>query len=314
MNSCSKSKVSVIIPCYNAERWIGEAIESCLAQTYRPIEIIVVDDGSTDDSIKIVKQYGEKVTLETGPNLGGNHARNRGFELSSGDYIQYLDADDFILPEKIERQIRVLEETGADVVYGDWRHQTHFSNDTVVIDEVNVSGHQQDVLESLLSGWWVALHSIIYKRKTVLETGGWSEIIMAGQDKYFFISVALSGAKIVYSPGCFSIYRRYGDVTVSTGNTERWLDNHYRVLLNIEEQIHNRGLDEKYLLALAKGYFYIGRNYFAINRKIYLDCINKVKKLDPNFRPHERNLYNFTQRLFGFYIADLLALMKRKFI
>ena len=96
--------VSIIIPCFNAGRWLREAIDNCLAQTYRGVEINVVDDGSTDDSLTIIQSYGDKIRYESGPNQGGSHARNRGFALSHGDYIQYLDADDFLLPEKIEEQ------------------------------------------------------------------------------------------------------------------------------------------------------------------------------------------------------------------
>ena len=75
--------------------------------------------------MEIIKSYGDKVIWETGPNCGGNHARNRGFALSKGEYIQYLDADDYLKPEKIERQVNFLKETSADIVYGDWQHQYH---------------------------------------------------------------------------------------------------------------------------------------------------------------------------------------------
>ena len=107
--------VSIIIPCYNAEKWLTEAIDSCLNQTYSNIEVIVVDDGSTDGSLDIIKSYGNKIIWETGKNKGGNHARNRGFVLSKGAYIQFLDADDYILPEKIARQVDFLEQHVAQM-------------------------------------------------------------------------------------------------------------------------------------------------------------------------------------------------------
>src|ERR1700722_9877011 len=103
--------VSIIIPCYNAERWVQEAVESCLNQSYPNIEIIVVDDGSTDRSLEILRRYGPRIKLKSGPNRGGNVARNQGFALSSGRYIQYLDADDYLEPDKIARQVRFLDET-----------------------------------------------------------------------------------------------------------------------------------------------------------------------------------------------------------
>ena len=87
-------KVSILIPCYNAEKWIAQCIESALNQTYANKEVIVVDDGSTDGSLDIIKNFGDKIRWETSPNRGGNAARNRLLELSSGEWLQSLDADD----------------------------------------------------------------------------------------------------------------------------------------------------------------------------------------------------------------------------
>ena len=202
--------VSVIIPCYNAERWIAEAIDSCLNQTYPSVEIIVIDDGSIDNSLEIVKSYGNKVIWETGENKGGNHARNRGFALSKGEYIQFLDADDYILPEKIARQVGFLEENDADVVYGDWRHRQHLPSGETFLEDIKISGAQEDILESLLADWWVSPACILFSREVVEKSGGWDESLRAGQDRDFFLSVAMDGARVAYQPGCHSVYRRYG--------------------------------------------------------------------------------------------------------
>src|SRR5215472_15094253 len=97
--------VSILIPCYNAERWIARAIESALAQTWSSKEVIVVDDGSTDDSLNVIRAFDGRVRWETGPNQGGNTARNRLLELAGGEWVQYLDADDYLRSTKLERQI-----------------------------------------------------------------------------------------------------------------------------------------------------------------------------------------------------------------
>ena len=210
--------VSVIIPCYNAERWIDEAIQSALNQTYSPVEVIVVDDGSSDGSWKKIQEFGSRVIAETGPNRGGSAARNRGFVLSRGDYIQFLDADDYLLPKKIPRQVAFLEASGADVVYGDWRHEHFLPDGSSQLEEIAVSGAQADVLSALLSGWWVAPAALLFRRHVLEKTGGWDESLAAAQDRDLFISIAMTDAKIAYQPGCYSIYRRYGHDTVSTGN------------------------------------------------------------------------------------------------
>src|SRR5436309_2678723 len=100
--------VSILIPCYNAERWIAQAIESALAQTWPDKEVIVVDDGSTDGSLHVIKQFDGRIHWETGKNRSGNMARNRLLELARGDWLQYLDADDYLLPDKIDGQMRFL--------------------------------------------------------------------------------------------------------------------------------------------------------------------------------------------------------------
>lgn len=106
--SNDRPKVSVIIPNYNYGRFLSSAIESVIAQTYSNIEIIVVNNGSTDDSLSILSRYSEKITIVNQANLGQSGARNSGLLESKGDYIAFLDADDYWTSNKIEKQIRIL--------------------------------------------------------------------------------------------------------------------------------------------------------------------------------------------------------------
>jgi glycosyltransferase involved in cell wall biosynthesis len=97
--------VSAIIPNYNYARYVGEAVESALGQTYPNIEVIVVDDGSTDNSLEVLEQYRDRIKIIDQKNSGVCVARNRGVAESAGEYIAFLDADDVWLPEKIEKQV-----------------------------------------------------------------------------------------------------------------------------------------------------------------------------------------------------------------
>src|SRR5689334_20141129 len=100
--------VSILIPAYNAERWIGDAIRSARAQTWPRVEIIIVDDGSRDRTLEIARQFASKdVSVLTQENQGASTARNRAFEYCQGDYVQWLDADDVLAPDKIARQMEV---------------------------------------------------------------------------------------------------------------------------------------------------------------------------------------------------------------
>ncbi len=100
MNYSCKPLVSIIIPCYNAERWIAAAIESALGQTYPNIEVIVVDDGSTDGSLDIIKRFDTKINWVSTPNRGPSAAMNTGFKIAHGDWIQFLGGDDFCIPTR----------------------------------------------------------------------------------------------------------------------------------------------------------------------------------------------------------------------
>lgn len=306
------ANVSIIIPCFNAERWLGEAIESCLSQTHGPLEIIVVDDGSVDGSVQIIKSFGARVRWVSGPNHGGNYARNKGCALSNGDYIQFLDADDYLLPDKISSQLECFQRTGADVVYSDWRHQFHRKDDTVELEDVTVAGDHEDILESLLKSWWVSPAALLFHRDVVQKVGGWDESLSAAQDRDFFISVALTGARIVYQPGCHAIYRRHGP-SVSTSNLSRWLDSHWRVLRKAEATLQLTGrLTPNYRRALAWSYFGLARNYFEVNRLKYNEVVQKVLELDPQFRPQQSRIYDFVQGCLGYRAADFMASWKRR--
>jgi glycosyltransferase involved in cell wall biosynthesis len=111
--------ISVIIPVYNGEHYLTETLDSVLAQTYRPIEIIVVDDGSTDHTATIVQSYTDPVRYVGTMHNGTGAARNLGVENSSGEFIAFIDADDLWTPDKLAQQILALDQNpGADIVLG----------------------------------------------------------------------------------------------------------------------------------------------------------------------------------------------------
>jgi GT2 family glycosyltransferase len=209
--------------------------------------------------------------------------------------------------------VAFLGKTGADVVYGDWRHQHHRQDGKVEFENVAASGEQTDVLGALLSDWWVASLALLFRRSIVQKIGGWDESLKAAQDTDFFISVALAGAAIRYLPGCNSVYRRYGAVTVSTGNRMRWLESRCCVFDKASAKLAASGrLNAKYRHGLAQSYFALARLCFDHDRSKYQEIMTKVLALEPGFRPPESRIYNAVQRVFGFSTAELLASWKRR--
>jgi glycosyltransferase involved in cell wall biosynthesis len=305
--------VSIIIPCYNGERFLREAIDSCLAQTYRPVEIIVVDDGSTDGSLDILKSYGDAVIWETKSNRGPSYARNRGFDLSSGKYIQYLDADDYLLPEKLERQVKVLEETGVDVVYSDWQVLYHLPDGNELWSDIVGFDMHKDILTPLLSRRWLRTEAPLFRRDIVQHAGGWDENIRAVEEKDFHLSVALAGARFHYEPGCLSVFRRYGRVTLSTSNLALWTTNAYMLYKKIETRLRNAGqLTPAYRYVLADSYYAIGRRHYDTNRAEYRRALMHARAVCPEYKPNQSRLYNSLQNLLGLDTAQCIASYRRK--
>lgn len=110
------SVCSIVIPSYNSELWIEEAIESCLAQTHASIEVVVVDDGSTDNTRQLLRRYSGRIRYVYQDNKGLAAARNTGINHAMGQYIQFLDSDDLIAPQKIEKQLYSLRPYTAPAV------------------------------------------------------------------------------------------------------------------------------------------------------------------------------------------------------
>src|SRR5215831_1052558 len=114
--------VSILIPVYNSAAYLEQTLQSALNQSWQMREIVVVDDGSTDESVVIAKAYAEKGLIKffQQANGGACKARNRAFAESTGDYIQYLDADDLLAPDKIEIQMKRLAGSAMNVCNGRW--------------------------------------------------------------------------------------------------------------------------------------------------------------------------------------------------
>lgn len=108
-----QSLISVIIPVYNGERYLGEAIESVLGQSWHPLEIIVVDDGSTDGSANVAASFGRQVRYYFQPNAGPGAARNLGVRMAKGDLLAFLDADDLWVDHKLQRQMQALADNST---------------------------------------------------------------------------------------------------------------------------------------------------------------------------------------------------------
>jgi glycosyltransferase involved in cell wall biosynthesis len=196
--------VSVIIPAFNVAEWLAETIHSVLAQTHRPVEVIVVDDGSTDGTPLVAQGFGNAVKYIRRLNGGVGAARNAGFRASTGEYVAFVDADDLWFPDKLARQVALLE-SKPDVgwVYSDALVVDHSARH--VLDRVGRTWDlpEGDIVGSLLLNNFVACPTPLIRRALMEALGGFEELrsLTVAADWHMWLRLAAAApAGCVRSP------------------------------------------------------------------------------------------------------------------
>jgi glycosyltransferase involved in cell wall biosynthesis len=268
-----KSLVSIVIAVHNGELFLKECLESILAQTYPHIEIIVVDDGSTDHTSDVLKAFEHRITWVWQPASGGPCSpRNRGAAMARGEYIGFFDADDVMRPTKIERQVHLLESTLAGFVvsnYVDWQspekpeqQPDHFSECTqlrrLLGHKTGMTMDSDALTYLLLQENFSITGAVLYRRSAYLKTGGWDTALTTCTDFHLLYRVAMHNSAAIDSTVCF--YRRLHPECIS-GNKERMLLNYIksrRNLLQREYRLPHKALlrhrISAYMLALGEHY------------------------------------------------------------
>lgn len=204
------SSISVIVPNYNRAGLIAETLKNLLSQSHRPAEIIVVDDGSTDESVEVIKSFGKHITLVQQHNKGPGAARNKGMSIATGDYIQFQDSDDLLSLNKLESQAHILDETMADIALGPWAHVCIEGDkllfETAVLQQSTPSASLQ-APAWLLRGWSTIFQSLLFRRTFLIEAGNYRTDIRYGEDMEFLYRIFLRLPKIVIAPETLTLYR-----------------------------------------------------------------------------------------------------------
>lgn len=300
--------VSIIIPNYNKGKYIKEAIDSALNQTYRNIEVIVVDDGSTDNSIDIIESYGKKIMAYFLPHKNANVARNFGLSKSRGEYIQFLDSDDLIEKNKIEKQVKIFQKENVDIVLCYWRH---LNNDGSMGDirKIPEKLEGRELLKWLLIGNWFAQLSPLYK-KDFIKDFLWDESLRRAQDSDFHFKVALNNPKVITFQEVLCLYRNT-DINFKKSKEYRkiWLEDSYNVYKKLK--FHLKEDERKFIVNKL---FNLAENAFEIDKKIFKEIIKDIKNISPHFIPDKNILYRIFYLCFGFEFIENLLLIKRRFI
>jgi glycosyltransferase involved in cell wall biosynthesis len=229
--------VTIGIPCFNSEKWLEGAIRSALEQTWDQCEVIVVDDGSSDSSPAIAREFGSRIQLISCGHRGANHARNEVLRRSRGEWIQHLDADDCLLPKKIALQ---LEETAngaeCDIIY------------SPVWVEMNAKREQSRIDPELdLYGRWIAWQlpqtgGCLWRRAALEAVGGWNETMPCCQEHELYLRAIKAGLRFRHAPTANAVYRIWSDATLCRRDPRQTIRIRTQLIDDMRAWMKERGL------------------------------------------------------------------------
>lgn len=298
--------VSILIPVYNSEDYLEEAIKSAINQTWEEKEIIIIDDGSTDSSLELAKKYeGPQVKIFQQENKGAPSARNLAFAKSSGTYIQYLDADDYMDPDKIEKQLEVLS-------------MSQYQKDTIVFcPHYRIKGERvteysnslcfksyQPGYEILIDFWRISFpsipsHSYLCHRDLIKESGDWDMSLQKNQDCDFFAKILEKCDKLVY---CDNTYVYYRDVpnSISKPNTLEKVKSELAVNKSITKIILSKTQSENAIQACSLRYTEFIESNYPLNKKLIGDAIRDMKEYGLSFSTEGRgSIFTLLPKIFN---------------
>ena len=309
--------VSILIPCFNSERWIAQTIESAFAQTWPETEVIVVDDGSTDASLNIIQQFSGRIQWTSGPNQGGNAARNKLLEMANGEWVQYLDADDYLLPNKIAGQMDFIStQPDLDLVFGPVILE-QWSEAKAKCEPLPIAEPYDPFL--LLARWALPQTGApLWRRQAIHDVGGWKCNQPCCQEHELYLRLLIAGKRFAYCPATGAVYRQWSNST----QCKRDISEVHRRRLAIEQDLENylrsaQLLTSDRLRAISQARFETARVAWQYDPNFAREIMRAVNGTDPHFRPHgpaAPAFYRLAFRWLGFRTAELLATLNRKVV
>jgi glycosyltransferase involved in cell wall biosynthesis len=311
-----KPLVSVLIPAYNAQEWLAASLRSALEQTWEPKEIIVVDDGSRDQTLAIARQFESKrVRVVSQENQGAAAARNECYSLSQGQYIQWLDADDLLSPDKVSLQMEVANQdlTRRTLFSAEWAwffyrpHLARFEPSALWCDLSPVEWllrKMGDNLHMQTATWLVS-------RELTEAAGPWNVRLMGDDDGEYFCRVLMASDSVRFIPGAKVYYRQGGSGKWSyIGRSERkmvaqWksMEAHIGYIRSLEDSERVRTACVRYL-----------QNWLLSFYPERPDLVGKAKEMAGVLggdleEPHLSWKYFWIQKLFGWKAAKRTRLI-----
>lgn len=219
------SLISVVMPCYNAAPYVEQAVASALGQSHGQVELIVVDDGSTDGSDAVLARLAElhpdRLHLSFTSRAGPYPARNVGLKRARGEFIAFLDADDWWVPDALEKLHAALVEADADIAYCGWQN---VGEGITALPHVPPAYEEEDPVDHFVRTCPWPIHAALVRRELVQRLGGFSERRFASMDYDFWLRALGAGARIKRVPEVLAFYRWHDLGQVSAVKWRQVLD------------------------------------------------------------------------------------------
>jgi glycosyltransferase involved in cell wall biosynthesis len=304
--AATRQLVSILIPAYNAERWIAATLQSALAQTWRRKEIIVVDDGSRDGTLAVARKFEPLgVRVATQIHQGAAAARNRAFSLSHGEYIQWLDADDLLSPDKIELQLRAAEKLSdpgilLSCAWGRFMHRPHgakFVPSALWADLTPADW----LVASMGQNLYMPPMTWLTSRSLAIAAGPWNTEMHVDDDGEYFCRVLAASSGVRFVPQAAGYYRATGSGSLSNiGTSDRklaalWksMQLHVRCLLSLEDSARTRAACFQYLQDWLGSFYPLRMDIVEQARDLAQSCGGSLQL--PQFPPK----YAWIDKLLG---------------
>lgn len=277
--------VSIIIPCHNAQPWLAACIDSVLAPSDHSQEIIVVDDGSTDGSLSVAERYVSRgIRLFTQPRKSPGAARNRGFAESRGAWIQFLDADDLIGPEKISRQLRVLRESppGTVASCGWSRFRGEFkSMSSHPVERTTARDYEPAWLflrTQAAEGIMMHPAAWLTPRDLILKAGPWDQSLTPNDDGEFFARVLARASRIRFVADVHTHYRSGLSGSMSTTRSKSRMEAMHRSALRFSETLLSCDQSPETLLAVSEMWERLRYELYPEAPSLSLDAARRARE------------------------------------
>lgn len=306
-------RVTIGIPVYNCERWIADTIRAALGQTWKEKEVIVVDDGSSDATPQICREFGDRIRFVAQGRRGGNAARNQILRLASGDWVQFLDADDSLHPQKVEAQVASTQSATHDVICSPVTFEKWDGNRVLSRDRQQLSQPLDWKAE------WVRWNmpqtgGCLWRKQALAGIGGWNEAYRCNQEYELYLRAMKAGLSFALMDGPEAVYRLWSEDTVCRKDKSVVVRGKTELIREFLNWLRQTGVqDQRYRRLAGVACFEMARtlavNDLAGAQRYFLERRREgLIAVDGPAAPWK---YRFTLNLLGFSAAETLARLTR---